>query len=263
MDRSERLTAILKKMGSVVLAYSGGVDSSFLLKAAKDALGGDVLAVTAVSPTYSHGELQSAKKTARSLKARHLVIKTEEFNNPRFTGNPKNRCYFCKKELFGRLKRIAAKKDYRFVIDASNLDDDKDYRPGSIAGKEEGVRSPLKEAGFTKADIRRYSKKLRLPTWDMPSLACLASRFPYGRRITKAALRRVEKAEGHIRKLGFAQVRVRDYGGLARIEVDKKRLPELLTKRQTIVDKLKGLGYNYITVDLEGYRTGSMNEVKK
>jgi len=261
MNKLDKLKQILKRMKSVILAYSGGVDSTFLLRVAKEVLRDEVLAVTARSPTYSHRELKFAREMARLLGARHLIIKTDELDNPAFVANPQNRCYFCKKELFSKLKKIAKMHRCRFVIDAFNLDDDADFRPGTVAMREEGIRSPLKEARFRKKDVRRYSRILGLPTRDMPSFACLASRFPYGTRITRSGLKRVERAEEEIRRLGFSQIRVRDYADTARIEVEEDKIPELLTRHRFIVDKLKKLGYNYVAVDLEGYRTGSMNEV--
>ncbi|MFH1201678.1 MAG: ATP-dependent sacrificial sulfur transferase LarE [Candidatus Omnitrophota bacterium] len=257
--RLDRLKAALKKMRSAVVAYSGGVDSTFLLKIARDVLGNKVLAVIADSFTYPKSELNLARKTAKKLGARFKVIKTREFKDKNFRKNPFNRCYFCKKELFLGLKAIAKAKKIRFVIDGSNLDDKKDFRPGSRARKELGIRSPLAESGFRKHDIRKLSLRLNLDTWDKPSLACLASRIPYGTKITEENLLRIDKAEDFLKSLGFKQVRARDYNGLCRIEVDKKEIPELLTRRVFIVDSLKKLGYNYVTVDLEGYRTGSMN----
>ena len=254
-----RLKKILKQMNSVLLAYSGGSDSTFLLKVAKDTLGEKVLAVTAVSATYPKEELILAKRLTRLLQARHAIIGTQELRDDNFLNNPPNRCYFCKKELFSRLKYLASKYKLRFVIDATNLSDKKDFRPGSQAKKELGVRSPLEEAGLTKADIRHLSRKLGLPTWNKPSLACLASRIPYGVRITGDILKRIGRAERLIRSLGFAQVRLRHYNGLARIEVLKEEIPRLIKKKELIVDRLKKIGYNYVTVDLEGYRTGSLN----
>jgi len=259
-----RLKKIISDMDSVLIAFSGGADSTFLLKVALMALVRDkILAVTAYSATYPKEELLFSKDITRALGIKHKIIKTNEIKDPRFTANPVNRCYFCKKELFGALKDIARKSKFNFVIDASNISDKKDFRPGDKAKKEFKIRSPLQEAGFTKDDIRMLSKKLGLATWDKPAMACLASRIPYGRKIIPSILARVNKAEVFLRQLGFSQVRLRHYNGLCRIEVDKNDIPEVLVKHDLIVEKLKRLGYNYITVDLEGYRTGSLNEVIK
>lgn len=259
MNKLERLKSILVQMESVLVAYSGGVDSTFLLKVAKDVLKKDVLAVTADSPTYPAQELVFAKRMAKVLGVRHKVINTNEFKERQFVSNPLDRCYFCKRELFSRLQTMAKDEHLNFVVDASNLSDDEDYRPGSKAKAELAVRSPLKEAGITKEDIRVLSKRLRLMTWDKPSLACLASRIPYGTKITSQILERINRAEIYLRGLGFNQVRLRHYNGLCRIEVPCKNIPVLVKHRDRIVENLKRLGYNYITIDLEGYRTGSMN----
>ena len=254
-----RLKKILSGLGSVLVAYSGGVDSTFLLKISRDTLGNKIIAATANSETYPKNELRSSKQMARCFKVKHIIINTRELNNKNFLRNPKNRCYFCKKELFSKLKNIAGKHGIRFVIDATNYSDRKDFRPGNLAKKQLGVRSPLEEARLTKEDIRKLSKKLGLPTWNKPSLACLASRIPYGTEIDKKILNQINRAESFIRDMGFREVRLRHYNSLARIEVAKEDIPRLIAMRRLIIDRLKKLGYNYVTVDLEGYRTGSLN----
>jgi len=258
----QSLRATLGRMASALIAYSGGVDSTFLLKVAADVLNGKVLAVTAASATYPQEELQEARRIARSLGVRHETISTDELADEDFSANPPQRCYYCKRELFRRLLDIAQREGIAFVLDATNLDDCSDFRPGTKAAKEAGVKSPLVEASLTKADIRALSKEMGLPTWDRPSMACLASRFPYGEAITAEKLARVEQAEKLLRQMGFSQVRVRSHGALARIEVEADRVhrlaePEVNAK---VVEEFKALGFVYVTLDLQGYRSGSLNE---
>lgn len=264
MQKVEKLKTILKRLGRVVVAYSGGLDSTFLLKMAIDTLGeDDVLAVTARSETYPYWEYKEARKIAKALGAMLLTIKTDELNLKNFKSNPVNRCYYCKKELFSRLNKIRDKHKMNYVIDGTNLDDLKDVRYGSKAAGELGVKKPLLEANITKADIRKYSKALKLPTWDKPSSACLASRVPFNNKITKERLDKIGKAEDYMRQLGFSQVRVRIHGSIARIEVPEKDLKLGMAFKGLIVNKLKRLGFNYVALDLEGYRTGSMHEAAK
>jgi uncharacterized protein len=269
MDRSieqklEQLKEIFQSMGKVLVAFSGGVDSTFLLKVAKDSLGDrNVLAVTALSPLYPDRELAGAKRVAQEIGVRHLLIESNELEIEGFSENPPNRCYFCKRELFGELMDLAKKEGVPYVVEGSTLDDEKDHRPGRKAVQELGIRSPLQEALFTKEEVRKLSKELGLPTWDKPSFACLASRFPYGEEITSEALRMVDEAEAFLLSLGFKQVRVRHYQNLARIEVYAEDISRLMNGvlREKVVNRLKKIGYQYVTVDLQGFRSGSMNEV--
>lgn len=259
----EDLKDILVTMKSVLVAYSGGVDSTFLLKVAKDVLGEtNVLAVTEMSPVYPSEETEQAKVIAQELGVRHQCIDTQELSNPEFVKNPKERCYWCKKELFVDLLKIAGENALYYVLDGTNFDDIGDWRPGMRAAQELGIRSPLKEAQLTKDEIRHFSKELGLPTWDKSSFACLASRFPYGTKITKENLSKIDSAERFLRSFGITQLRVRHHNNIARIEVLEKDLRRLLDTqvRRQILTHFKELGYTYVTIDLEGYRTGSMNE---
>ncbi|MCF6095591.1 ATP-dependent sacrificial sulfur transferase LarE [Thermovorax subterraneus] len=263
MEKLKKLKDMIKNLGSVIVAFSGGVDSTFLLKVCLDVLGKEnVLAVTARSSTYPSRELEEAKELAKSFGANHEIIVSEELEVPGFSENPPERCYYCKKELFGKLVKIARERGFNFVLDGSNADDTGDFRPGMKAKDELGVISPLKEAGLTKAEIRALSQKMGLPTWNKPSFACLASRFPYGERITEEKLNRVGKAEDLLNELGFIQYRVRNHADLARIEVSPEEIERFFERslREKVVAEFKKLGFVYVSLDLIGYRTGSMNE---
>jgi uncharacterized protein len=261
-EKLQRLNRALVDLESAVVAYSGGVDSTLVLRLCRDALGDRLLAVTAHSPTYPADELAPAVEVAKSLSVRHLVIETAELDNPRFVANPPDRCYHCKLEIFGRLRDIAKAEGLKNVVDGSNGDDLNDRRPGSRAGDELGVRRPLQEARLTKQEIRALSRELGLGNWSKPSLACLASRVPYDTPITSQTLAAIDRAESYLRSLGVGQVRVRHYGDTARIEVDSGDMAVLLdeSNRRGILSRFRGLGYPGVTVDLAGYRCGSMNE---
>lgn len=263
MDKLTRLKKILKDLGSAVVAFSGGADSSFLLKVASICLAYEkLLAVIARSETYPNSEYQEAKRSAERFGVRHKTIYTDEVALENFRRNPQDRCYYCKKELFAKLRQVADNEGLVYILDGTNLDDLKDHRPGRKAAQELGVISPLKEAGLTKEDVRKLSYILGLPTHNKPGQACLASRFPYGETISKKGLRMVEEAEAYIKKFGFRDIRVRHHNTIARIEVGPDQIDSFLKNGfcKKAVKRLKKIGFIYITLDLEGYRSGSMNE---
>jgi pyridinium-3,5-biscarboxylic acid mononucleotide sulfurtransferase len=262
-EKFEQLRALFTEMEQALIAYSGGVDSTLVAKIAYDALGDRALAVTAVSPSLLPEELEDAKVQAATIGIRHQIVQTHEMENPNYTSNPVNRCYFCKSELHDTLKPLALELGYPYVVDGVNADDLHDYRPGIQAAKERGARSPLAEVGVTKVEVRQFSQQLGLPWWDKPAQPCLSSRFPYGEEITVAKLQRVGRGEIYLRKLGWQNLRVRSEGDTARIELSPEQIKDfvLTNDLQKVVSAFQDFGFIYVTLDLEGYRSGKLNQV--
>ncbi|HEX7087228.1 MAG TPA: ATP-dependent sacrificial sulfur transferase LarE [Vicinamibacterales bacterium] len=262
-EREARLYALLKGFDSVMVAYSGGVDSAFLAWAASRARPGRVLCVTADSPSYPRRHREMAEMVARQFNLRHEFIRTNELDRPEYRANFSNRCYHCKTELYEHLEQLARERGFAVVVDGSNADDRGDYRPGRQAAREHGVRSPLDEAGLTKADIRELARRAGLPIWDEPASACLSSRIPYLSEVTPEKLAVIERAEEAVRALGFRQFRVRHHDTLARLEIARDEMARALEPgiNEALVAGVKAAGFKYVSLDLQGYRTGSLNEV--
>jgi uncharacterized protein len=262
-EKLEKLKKTLREMGTVLIAYSGGVDSSFLAVTAHEVLGQHSLAVFASSPVAPPMEKEAAGSLAHQFGLRFRIIESNEMADPDFVANPPERCYYCKRELFSELKPIALAEGLKWVADGTNADDLSDYRPGRKASAEAGIRSPLLEVGLTKAEIRQLSRAQGLPTWDRPASPCLASRIPYGIPVTAETLNKIAQGEKYLHSLGLRQVRLRHHGDIARIELDQPDMAKIIKTdiRQGVIEHFKALGYKYVTLDLTGYRTGSLNEV--
>ena len=259
-EKLKKLKKYLASLGSVAVSFSGGVDSTFLLKVAHDTLSDNAVAVTAHSPSFPKRELDEAKAFCEKENIKHIIVESEMLFNDEFVKNPRNRCYLCKTEMFGKMWEKINELGIDNLVEGSNVDDCDDYRPGLIATAEQKVKSPLRFAGFTKSEIRELSKNMSLPTWEKPSFACLLSRFVYGETITEEKLSMVDKAEQYLLDLGFGQVRVRIHGKMARIEIERREFEKMLKASEDVYNYLKSLGFTYISLDLSGYRMGSMNE---
>jgi uncharacterized protein len=262
-EKLEQLKALFQEMGQALIAYSGGVDSTLVAKIAYDVLGDRAIAMTAVSPSLLPEELAEAEEQAETIGITHKIVHTHEMDNPNYTSNPVNRCYFCKSELHDTLKPLAQEWGYPYVVDGVNADDLQDYRPGIQAAKERGARSPLAEVGVTKIEVRQISQQLGLPWWNKPAQPCLSSRFPYGEEISVTKLQRVGRAEIYLRKLGWQNLRVRSEGDTARIELPPAQIPDFVrtTDLPSLVSAFQEFGFIYVTLDLEGYRSGKLNQV--
>ncbi len=260
-QKHRQLQAILSDMGSVAVALSGGVDSGLVAKVAHDCLGGAAIAVTAVSPSLATGERDAVASLVERIGIRHVFLDSRETEDPRYQANARDRCYFCKTNVYDVLTGYAEGEGFRFLVDGTNADDVGDHRPGRRAAREQGVRSPLQEAAVTKAEVRAMARELELPIWDKPAAACLASRIPYGSRVTDEKLSQVERAEAVLRTLGIRQLRVRHHDTVARLEVEADAVATVMEHRGAITERLKRLGFVYVALDLDGFRSGSLNEV--
>ncbi len=260
--KEQKLREMLRRLGSVIVAFSGGTDSAYLAYVANIELGERALAVTGDSASYPTFQREMTEKLISRFGIRHTILLTEEFADPNYTSNPANRCYYCKTELYSKLRRLADERGFASILDGTNADDAQDYRPGRQAAREHKVRSPLLECGLTKPEIRELSRRAGLPTWDEPASACLSSRIPYGQIVTIEKLSMVDRAESELKRMGFRQVRVRHHGEVARIEVSEDELPQALSVEMAarMSATLKAMGFGYVALDLEGYRTGSLNE---
>ena len=264
-EKEQNLRRLMRDMQTVLVAYSGGVDSAYLALIATQELAEKAVCVMGISPSVAQNQREDAEKIAKDFNFNYFSINTEELQNPKYQANPTNRCYFCKSELYGKLSPLAKEKNIEFILDGANIDDTNDYRPGRQAAMENEVRSPLVEANLTKAEIRQLSKKYNLPTWDKPASPCLSSRIAYGIPVSIERLSKVEKGEEFLRRLGLREFRVRNHGELARLEISPDEMQKVLDKKITdlIAEKFRDLGFKYVTLDLHGYRTGAMNEVIK